>query len=88
MAMESVPDPAKIPRAAASAPLDLRQGIHIGLRVIEEVSHEYPPSKQGRRSVAQIANPHLPEKVMLGRGCPCLANSSAFFQAAAASLLS
>jgi len=27
--------------AAASAPLDLPQGIHIGLRVIEEVSREY-----------------------------------------------
>jgi hypothetical protein len=29
------------PGAAGSAPLDLPQGIHIGLRLIEEVSREY-----------------------------------------------
>jgi hypothetical protein len=53
-----------------ATPLDLRQTIYIGLRVIEEAPREYrrPPSKQARRSVAHIANPHLPEKVMLGRG--------------------
>jgi hypothetical protein len=40
-----------------------------------------------RNSYAFIANAHLPEKVMLGRGCPRLADSSASFRAAA-SLLS
>jgi hypothetical protein len=41
-----------------------------------------------QNSYAFIANPHLPVKVMLGRGCARLADSSASFQAAAASLLS
>src|SRR5260370_33232281 len=35
--------------AAASAPLDLRQGIHIGLRVIEEVSREYRRPQVSKR---------------------------------------
>ena len=45
-------------------------------------------SRKLQNSYAFIANAHLPEKVMLGRGCPRLADSSASFQAAAASLLS
>jgi hypothetical protein len=35
--------------AAASAPLDLPQGIHIGLRVIEEVSREYRQPQVSKR---------------------------------------